>query len=69
MRKPIQNLAPWIKTHGLAAPYGECQCGCGLVVSLAKRADARQSVRKNDYVRYMVGHNRRKWVAEDKANA
>lgn len=25
----LENYAPWVAIHGLVAPYGECQCGCG----------------------------------------
>lgn len=25
----LDDYAPWVAKHGLLAPYGKCQCGCG----------------------------------------
>ncbi len=34
----LEDYAPWVAEHGLAAPYGKCQCGCGQDAPIARQS-------------------------------
>lgn len=42
----LEDYAPWVAIHGLLAPYGECQCGCGQDTKLASRNHNQHGWRK-----------------------
>lgn len=50
------DYAPWVETHGLIMPYGQCQCGCGATTKNAKRTDSRRGYRKGHPRRFAYGH-------------
>lgn len=45
--------------HQPINPSGLCMCGCGQQVKRTPETRARLGYRKGDFVRYVVGHNRR----------
>lgn len=52
----LQGYAPWVATKGLLAPYGECQCGCGLPAPIAKRNEFRRGHKKGQPMPYIQNH-------------
>lgn len=52
----LSDYAPWVSTHGLVAPYGECQCGCGEDAPLSKANDSRWGHSCGLPVRFVKGH-------------
>lgn len=56
----LEDYAPWVTTHGLTAPYGECQCGCGQLVSVSSENRKSKSHRNGHPVRFRRSHHRRK---------
>lgn len=56
----LDYFAPWVAAHGLSAPYGECQCGCGQATPVAKKNRPNQKIRQGHPVRFIQGHNGRK---------
>ena len=52
----LENYAPWVTKHGLRYPYGQCQCGCGQKVEIAKQN--REFLRKGHPNRVIRGHSR-----------
>lgn len=52
----LDNYAPWVAEHGLYAPYGECQCGCGQIVPLAAESRQERGHRKGEPHRCMFHH-------------
>lgn len=55
----LDDYAPWVAKHGLLAPYGECQCGCGEKVPPARQTRAGRQQRAGCPVRFISGHNGR----------
>ena len=53
----LPNYAPWVAKHGLLAPYGECQCGCGQSTKIAYRTDTQMGWLKEQSVAYIRGHS------------
>lgn len=53
----LEDYAPWVATHGLTAPYGECQCGCGAIMDLATQNYTSRGYRQGAPKRYLKGHN------------
>lgn len=53
----LDDHAPWVAEHGLTAPYGECQCGCGEKTSIATCNDPRTGIAKGEPSRYIRGHS------------
>lgn len=56
MNTLIELPAPWVATYGLTAPYGKCQCGCGLPAPIATKQRPARGIRKGDPQRYILGH-------------
>lgn len=54
--KNLENYAPWVATHGLLAPYGKCQCGCGNDAPFSRVNDIRWGHAKEEPVRFIRGH-------------
>lgn len=52
----LDQYAPWVAIHGLVAPYGECQCGCGQKTNISNRKTSKSNVRKNDPLRFAPSH-------------
>lgn len=52
----LNDYAPWVAKHGLVAPYGECQCGCGRKTSVAPHDYKRYGHRKGHPFRFVSGH-------------
>lgn len=52
----LDEYAPWVAKHGLYAPYGECQCGCGEAAPIAPWSDASKGYRKGHPRRFKLGH-------------
>ena len=53
----LNDYAPWVAKHGLAAPYGECQCGCGQKTTIALLTNRmRLGHLAGHPVRYIIGH-------------
>lgn len=52
------DLAPWVAVHGLTAPYGECQCGCGNAAPVSLVDCTRDGYRGGEPRRFSVGHSR-----------
>lgn len=42
-------------------PAGMCECGCGQPTKRAGQTKAAQGWKKGDYVRFLPGHNRKRW--------
>lgn len=55
----LEEYAPWVATHGLLAPYGKCQCGCGQAAPLAHKTYVKFGRHEGQPVRYIKGHNGR----------
>lgn len=55
----LQYYAPWVAIHGLVAPYGQCQCGCGQPAPIAHKTYSRMGRRKGQPSRFVHGHNAR----------
>lgn len=53
----LQDYAPWVAKHGLTAPYGECQCGCGELTGPAKWTSSRYGLKKNMPTRFVAYHS------------
>lgn len=52
----LDDYAPWVAVHGLVAPYGECQCGCGNKTNAAAQSDTKKGCLVGHPVRYILGH-------------
>lgn len=52
----LQDYAPWVSTHGLVAPYGLCQCGCGQKTSIAIKTEMRTGCIKGKPKRFVYTH-------------
>lgn len=52
----LEDYAPWVATHGLVAPYGECQCRCGGNTVIADRSDKIWGHRYRHPKRFIIGH-------------
>lgn len=55
----LSAYAPWVAKHGLVAPYGQCQCGCGQPAPTARKTTNSKGRRKGYPVRFIHGHNAR----------
>lgn len=53
----IEYYAPWVATHGLVAPYGKCQCGCGNDAPIAKQNRRERGQLKGHPVRCFLTHS------------
>lgn len=53
----LNDYAPWVATHGLTAPYGECQCGCGNKAAIATTSSRKYGWVKGWPVRYLNHHH------------
>ena len=64
--KDTTSCAPWVAQHGLKAPYGECQCGCGQPVPLSKVTRHKFGYIKGQPVRFIAHHgaSKRYQIAE-----
>jgi len=54
----IDDYAPWVASHGLIAPYGECQCGCGADAPIAKLTNMKYGHSAGEPVRFLPTHTR-----------
>jgi len=54
--KNLEDYALWVATHGLTAPYGECQCGCGLIAPTARQSHTAYGYLRYHPKRYAHGH-------------
>lgn len=52
----LENYAPWVATHGLLAPYGQCQCGCGQNAPIARQTDSAFGYLREHPTRFGHGH-------------
>lgn len=53
----LDDYAPWVGRHGLLAPYGECQCGCGQKTTIAPVSNkVRLGHLAGHPVRFVFGH-------------
>lgn len=52
----LDDYAPWVAKHGLVAPYGECQCGCGERTAVSARSDSRYGKQSGEPSRFIRGH-------------
>ena len=52
----LEDYAPWVAVHGLVAPYGKCQCGCGQDAPIASKHRLSRGVSKGKPQRYILGH-------------
>lgn len=50
------QLAEWVSIYGLVAPYGICQCGCGMNAPISNKSRPDRCIRKGDPHRYIIGH-------------
>lgn len=55
--KNLEDYAPWVATHGLVAPYGQCQCGCGQDTNLCKTTKKERGLLAGAPSRFLSGHN------------
>lgn len=53
------EYAPWVAIHGLLHAYGECQCGCGRKVPLAKYRNQKLGLSRGAPARFIKGHHHR----------
>jgi hypothetical protein len=53
----LQDHAPWVAKHGLVAPYGECQCGCGRKTNIASMVSAERGNIVGHPRRFATGHH------------
>lgn len=58
------DYAPWVAAHGLVAPYGECQCGCGQRVAISREGDKRHGKLSGHPARFLRGHSGRRQVED-----
>jgi len=56
----LEDYAPWVATHGLRAPYGKCQCGCGQDAPVAPSKSQRRGHSKGRPMRFLPNHQTRK---------
>lgn len=52
----LDDYAPWVATYGLVAPYGECQCGCGLRAPISTYTKKDKGRVKGQPARYCHSH-------------
>lgn len=52
----LEDYAPWVAAHGLVAPYGKCQCGCGQDAPIASKSRQSRGIAKGKPQRYILGH-------------
>lgn len=57
MNSENNTRALWVEMHGLTAPYGECQCGCGQAARIAKSGSPKGGYRSGEPYRFLRGHN------------
>lgn len=55
----LDAYAPWVAKHGLIAPYGECQCGCGEDAPTATETAIKHGRVRGMPSRFRSGHNTR----------
>lgn len=55
----LEDYAPWVAIHGLFAPYGQCQCGCGQDAPISKKVSMKDGRVKGGPYRYADGHSGR----------
>lgn len=56
----LQDYAPWVAIHGLVAPYGQCQCGCGQDAPIAPKTYGSLGIRQGQPIRYCRHHHCRR---------
>lgn len=52
------DKAPWVARHGLFAPYGKCQCGCGNDAAIAQQSNSAKGLLISHPRRFAYGHGR-----------
>lgn len=52
----LQDYAPWVSIHGLFAPYGKCQCGCGQDAPVSPVTRRKMGYVQGQPSRVLVGH-------------
>lgn len=52
----LDDYAPWVAKHGLLAPYGKCQCGCGSDAPIARKTEIRRGHRAGQPKQFLKGH-------------
>jgi hypothetical protein len=52
----LDDYAPWVAKHGLRAPYGKCQCGCGQDTAIAGWNIPARDLRRGDPRRLVSYH-------------
>lgn len=55
----LNDYAPWVAKHGLIAPYGECQCGCGEKTRICNHARPYKGQVFGEPIRFVKGHGKR----------
>lgn len=55
----LNDYAPWVGRHGLVAPYGDCQCGCGAKTRIAKQSDTEFGHKRGHPIRYLPYHGKK----------
>lgn len=55
----LQDYAPWVTKHGLLAPYGKCQCGCGKDAPIIPKTDLTRGYIRGQPRRFIFNHNKR----------
>lgn len=62
------DYAPWVAKHGLYAPYGECQCGCGQKTTISPHSNKSAGLKIREPIRFISGHNGFKYEWPDGPN-
>ena len=60
----LDDFAPWVAIHGLTAPYGKCQCGCGERTDLAKKTDMRRHIARGKFNRFVQNHHSKRSLSD-----
>jgi len=55
----LNDYAPWVARHGLVAPYGDCQCGCGQKTRISQQGHTEMGYKLGHPIRYIPGHGKK----------
>lgn len=64
----LDDYAPWVTAHGLTAPYGECQCGCGQDTAISRFNKPDFGHVKGKPVRFVRWHRADRYPLADNPN-
>lgn len=53
----LDDYAPWVAAHGLVAPYGKCQCGCGEEAPIANKTEHEYLLVEGHPKRFVYNHH------------